>query len=266
MTPEERYLFDLNGFLHLKNVLSENELIAAQEAADRYITTPPNDLPPGFGIDGIRHINGFAFDKSLERLVFHPEIWPIVREFTAGRPKLSGGTLQVSVGNSDDHAYRLHSAREDTGPDSSHYEVRDGRIFCDNSVFFHYLSDVNPGDGGVVVLPGSHRSEFERPLNLFNNGTMEGLEEAPDGILNITPRAGDVVIITESLTHGALAWKPVDRYRAILMLRYSTQERTSSLVSEEAKSRLSPETVELVETCPETHKKRIAEKEVVTLS
>ena len=37
MMTEERYLFDLCGFLHLKNVLTPEELDAASEAARRYI-------------------------------------------------------------------------------------------------------------------------------------------------------------------------------------------------------------------------------------
>ena len=46
MTEEQRYLFDLCGFLHLKNVLTPEELDAASEAARRYIDSAPEDLPP----------------------------------------------------------------------------------------------------------------------------------------------------------------------------------------------------------------------------
>ena len=41
MTSEQRYLFDMTGYLHLKNVLNPEELHNAQEAADRYIQTSP---------------------------------------------------------------------------------------------------------------------------------------------------------------------------------------------------------------------------------
>ena len=37
MTEEQRYLFDLCGFLHLKNVLTPEKLDAASEAARHYI-------------------------------------------------------------------------------------------------------------------------------------------------------------------------------------------------------------------------------------
>jgi len=49
MTEEQRYLFDLSGYLHLKNVLSQDELYSASEAVNRYIGSLPEDLPPHFG-------------------------------------------------------------------------------------------------------------------------------------------------------------------------------------------------------------------------
>ena len=51
MSPEQRYFFDLTGYLHLRNVLSEEELKPAQQAADRYISMPPEQWPPEFGTD-----------------------------------------------------------------------------------------------------------------------------------------------------------------------------------------------------------------------
>jgi len=37
--------------------------------------------------------------------------------------------------------------------------------------------------------------------------------EVPPGVVNITPKVGDVVVISELLTHGALTWQPKDRER-----------------------------------------------------
>ena len=51
MTPDQRYFFDLTGYLHLRNVLSPEELAPAQAAADRYINMPPEEWPPEFGAD-----------------------------------------------------------------------------------------------------------------------------------------------------------------------------------------------------------------------
>ncbi len=40
MTPKQRYLFDLSSYLHLKNVLADDELREAQAAIDRLLATP----------------------------------------------------------------------------------------------------------------------------------------------------------------------------------------------------------------------------------
>ena len=48
MTPKQRYLFDLTGYLHLKNVLNEEELQKTQGAVERCVQTPTDELPPRY--------------------------------------------------------------------------------------------------------------------------------------------------------------------------------------------------------------------------
>ncbi len=84
---------DLRGFLHLRNALTADELAASRAAAERYLDTPPEEMPPGFRFDGRRLEHGFAFDRALERLAMHPSIWPIVKELTRGRSRLVTGML-----------------------------------------------------------------------------------------------------------------------------------------------------------------------------
>lgn len=263
MTSTQRYLFDLYGFLHLQNVLSPEELAAAQEAAARYIATAPEDLPPGFEIDGRRFTHGFAFDKALEKLVFHPGIWPIVLELTNYKPQLLSGTLQIDDVDIYNEGLHLHCAREDYGWESTRYEARDGRIYCDDFAVFPYLDDVFPGDGGLLVVPGSHKSNFPRPAELFDHGNIE--EGLPDGIVNVTPRAGDVVILPELATHGALPWKPVDRQRRALVLRYRPHHRGGGSLPDEIVARLWPETQELIAPAHYTHTKAIAKMDEVVV-
>lgn len=161
LTDEQRYLMDLNGYLHIKGCLSVDEIAAAREAVDEYVsfTCHPEDLPEGFSVDPFAH--GFAFHKALEALAWHPKVAPALLELTDGKPKLSSGTLLCQ-----DDSYGgggLHCAREDHGWQSAHWQVAAGRCHCDNFVVFPYLDDVHEGDGGLVVVPGSHKCNFERP-------------------------------------------------------------------------------------------------------
>ena len=263
MTPEQRYFFDVAGYLHLENVLSSKQLAACQKATQRYIDTPVDQLPEGFGKDGKRHINGFAFDKTLESLVFHPKTWPIIMELTNQKPRLTSGTLQVDL--PDSGGVGLHCARDDYGWESCRYEVRDNKIYCDNFVVFPYFDDVFPGDGGLLVVPGSHKASFPRPKTMFYNGNVVDTNDLPLGVINLTPRAGDVLIISELLTHGILPWNPPDRIRRILVLRYTPQHKGGGGPSETLKDRLSSQTLELMAPAHYTHSKNITQQNKIRI-
>ena len=260
MTPEQRYFLDLTGYLHLRRVLSTNELAAAQEAADRYITMPTEEWPLEFGADLDRHDlttyqHGFAFDRSLEVLTRHPAIWPFLMELTNRRPRLNGGSLGY---NRHGHAFHsLHAGwRPEKQPDVRRYYIEEGKIRCTDFALFFYLTDVFPGDGGLILLPGSHKANFPRPRQMFYPGFEEEAyvgDTVPPGVHNVCARAGDVVIMPEHVTHGALSWKPRDRDRRFLIVRYNVQHMLTGQqhpFPDAIRERLDPETIELIEPWP----------------
>ena len=118
----------------------------------------------------------------------------------------------------------------------------------------------------MLVVPGTHKTLFDRPEHLYHNGRIKDADDIPEGVVNITPKAGDFVIISELLTHGALPWKPKDRYRCVLTLRYRPQHRGESRVSEEVRERLSPETLELISQAGHFDTKEIVKKDVIKLT
>ncbi len=285
MTPEQRYFFDLTGYLHLEGVLQGEELKAAQAAAQRYIDTPPEQVPAGLKINLERehfnwYINAFAFDKALEALTMHPATWPIIKELTDDVPRLTSGNMMVDV-----HGYPFHPLHTGVkgspvhNPEEGRYSAVGGKVQCNDLVFFFYLTDVNPGDGGLIIIPCSHKSNFPYSKKDFypDSYTEEGdyrddyySTDVPEGVLNITPKAGDVVIISELVTHGALSWVPQDRDRRFLTLRYMQQHESvrGDLMrfAPEVCERLSPETLELAEPASFHHVKEIVKRDVVTLS
>ncbi len=275
MTPEQRYFFDTAGYLHLEGVLQGEQLAGTQEAVDRYVNTPEAELPPGFGSTNGSYKHSFAFDKRLEVLTRHPITWPIVRELTDNRPRLAGATMRVETTQNGLNA-KLHSAREGFGPQIPRYLTSNGRILCDYFVVFFYFTDVLPGDGGLLVIPGSHKANFERPPGIFyKDGDEEkgyGANKLPAGITNPTPKAGDVFIISELLTHGVLPWKPKDRDRRFIMFRYVPQymgpidDNLAFPFPDEIQGRLSPETRELIEFTSYNTIKNIVKRDSLTLS
>lgn len=76
------------------------------------------------------------------------------------------------------------------------------------------------------------------------------------------PKAGDVVMISEMVTHGALSWKPRERDRRFLTLRYMPQfVMPLNEFPDEVVERLLPETQELIATASYSQIKEIVQNE-----
>ena len=56
------------------------------------------DVYPDGRVNIATHLpHAFAFDKSLESIIFHERVWPIVMELTAGKPRLGGGVSSQAI-------------------------------------------------------------------------------------------------------------------------------------------------------------------------
>ena len=128
---------------------------------------------------------------------------PIITELTDGKPRFNRGTLVVNT-CANQKITSLHCACEDFGWQTRRYDVKDGQIHCNDSICFFYFTDVYPGDGGRVVLPGSYKSNFERPDGLFSQNLEDVDHPIYPPLANTTRKAGDVVVLSELTTHGAL--------------------------------------------------------------
>ena len=95
-------------YLHLEGALSLSELAAARRAADEMAHRDYDALPLAVKLrldqgvtpreqwgkgGGHLSVYGFAYDKALERIAFHPASWPAVLELTDGKPQLREGVL-----------------------------------------------------------------------------------------------------------------------------------------------------------------------------
>jgi len=72
------------------------------------------------------------------------------------------------------------------------------------------LADEGPGDGGLAVIPGSHKANFHCPQSMRRGEQYERY------VVDVNAKAGDAVIFTEALTHGTLPWKAKHQRRALL--------------------------------------------------
>jgi hypothetical protein len=149
LTHTERYLFDTHGILTLRGALSAEEVAAARAVVER----------------SRGKVSAFE-EPALERMHAHPRLLPVLLELMEGEPHLvSTGSATKQPARPEDAttarrpagAAQLHCQRE-YNRDAAHFVVRaPGRIYADNLVVFPYFTDCYEGDGGLVVIPGSHK-------------------------------------------------------------------------------------------------------------
>ena len=130
------------------------------------------------------------------------------------------------------------------------------------------------------------KASFTRPLGLYGsyglaarkafreNGNANRVssemplpeEYRKIGMTPICPRAGDMMIMPEAMTHGVMPWIPTDRPRYVLGLRYQSQHLGGSQTWPDGiLEKLSPNTRELLQHCHYTYTKGIAQVSRVEL-
>lgn len=196
MNEEERYLFDLQGYLVIPQIL-EPDTIRTMNA---WIDSKAEQDPIWQGQTGNSHIDHpITWGPEFLALLDHPRVLPYLEA-------LMGTSLRL------DHDYAIflepgHTGLKLHGPNGApfdpnhYYQCHNGQMFCGLTVATFALTDVLPGAGGLAVVSGSHKSNFECPLDIR-------LYQRPTSIVQQIPtQAGDCVIFTEALTHGTLPWK-----------------------------------------------------------
>jgi hypothetical protein len=211
MTDEERYLFDLRGYLVIPGVLAEEEVAQLNALIDGRELTPPD-----VSVESQRFGGFLGWDPRFRDLIDHPRILPYLLE-------MLGPALRL------DHAYgikmregspglNLHGGGTPYDP-AQYYHYRNERMYCGLTVVTWALSDALEGQGGFCCVPGSHKSNVALPAPIRNHSHNPGCTVA------VPMRAGDVLIFTEALTHGTLPWT-APHHRRSLLYKYSPGHQT----------------------------------------
>jgi hypothetical protein len=203
VSVEERFLFDLQGFVLLKNVLSPElcgELVTVlrrlekTDYADEWIKTAPKG---SWGPMRTKHVetkavrlNGLPrLDPIFDQLIAHPAITLRLKEFM-GEPQLIN---TWSISKEQGHAGGgWHRGLPPTHYTFRHNDIRSGML---NVVFF--LTDNGPEDGCVTAIPGSHKNNIDLPWGDYKELKMPGS-------IPVLGKTGDVFMFSESTIHNGL--------------------------------------------------------------
>ena len=216
LTAHERYFFDLQGFIILRQALLPAQVAACNRGLDSLQHTPVGRWAGRVvahsygGAEGLNLQQIYEGGPAFEDLIDHPAWIAKVQTLVGGE-----GTFDYLHGplfldeafanvRGPGGAIGLHSGGHD-GCLRTQYKVQDGRFHCGQVNVLMALTDIGPGDGGTMVIPGSHKAAFRHPdFDRYvyapgNDRTAEGCA----GAIEVFLQAGDALVFVDGISHGS---------------------------------------------------------------
>jgi hypothetical protein len=250
---EQDYLFDLRGYLILDQALSP----ADQAEINGWIDAQPSGAALGSwhgdvelhtysGNEGVNYQNIIEAGDVFERMIDHASWLPLVERWMANdynRISLNEAFLNVRRSGG---FIGLHSGGHVSAPIMSVRNANTGSWNVGQINVLIALTDIGPGDGCTVVVPGSHKSAVLHPelVDSPGNSVYRSDRHAGGslGAIEVHLKAGQAVMFTDAISHGATA-RTNPGCRRVAIYRYSPHaiaSRYNYLPSPELLARLSP--------------------------
>lgn len=262
LSDQEKWLFDLHGFLVLKQVVSPEDVQRMLELAEEWHALDDADLPPPLITyrdsstkrSTARAINRVEYvDEVFQRLALNREIMRVVLALTGNSPQLLQLALTKNTRENDDIQFHQGATGGLRNP-ANDYQAANGQVFATFLNAAISLVDVPPGAGGFVCIPGSHKSNFPYPEEI-------GIYDDPPTVCNVQVQAGDCVLFTELLRHGGRRWT-LETPRHTVFARYGTSYASWSPGAgplEEYRDRLPDDLYELMQMRGFQSRKRVVQ-------
>jgi hypothetical protein len=228
MTEEQKFFFDLRGWILLPGVLSDVEIEAMRAEAYSVAEAGKHQFIN-------RHL---SFQGALQTLLDHPAIAGILSEILAEEPFLADDYYAFRCENSfitvrppgwSKQERRdgglPHVVRPPQQANAMRYQAAGGKIFAGLTRVVWELEEVKSGQGGTSFLSGSHKAHFSYggPDRFRPNVSDSSWESSiRDMMEDYSCPAGSAVIFTESLVHAANDWTNPDNPRCAVFNCYNS--------------------------------------------
>jgi len=205
------YLFDLRGYLVLENAVDAAHLQALNTALDEF---PKLEWGEWYGnvqrfdnngAAGVELQNIVEGGEPFERLIDHPSWIPLLRHYCGEERSYVEGlyidecfaSVRRTGGFFPIHSGGYHGAAR------GQYRYQEGVFRCGQVNILLALTDIGPGDGGTMVIPGSHKSHLPHPL-AAEYSKITPMDALP-GAVEVHLKKGDALLFVDGLAHGASA-------------------------------------------------------------
>ena len=204
MTDEEKFRFDLTGFLVRPAILAPDEIAAIIAQIDR-IKHDSESLPPAE-----RGVPGGASSVLID----HPKVIEVLHEIIGKDVRLEG-TFCVWR-NKGEWAGDLHGGGPGQIDPIFGYRCQNGRIHAGMVRVVFELTDIAKQDGATHFIPGSHKANF--PMHP-DHMSLEGGQRS-EFLTSYECPAGSAIFFTENLCHAGPYWQR-DTPRVAVLNAYS---------------------------------------------
>jgi len=206
MTDEQRFLFDLNGFVVVRGALTAEEveryrdgvyrLARTRLAADRWDER-------GEPLEKVR-VSPLEHDPLFHDLIDHPASLPLVHATVGGPAILIDNDVELTPRG-------IPALGWHRGIGTFGYAHGSDGFHCTMVKCIWYLTDCGPGEGPTRIVPGSHKSLVDPPE--FDQ------EAGPPGAVDVAVSAGDLLVFSEACLHAGNL-NSSDRVRANMYFNY----------------------------------------------
>ena len=223
----DNYLFDLRGYVILRGALTADQLTSLNVAFDEF---PTNLDPWGWwgnvqrsDAEGDTH-KGYELQNvaqagpAFEQLIDHPAWINYMRTWAGETDSYVEGlfidecfaSVRRAGGYFDVHSGGYHGAVR------GQYRYVNGVFRCGQVNALMALTDIGPGDGGTMIIPGSHKSNFPHPGKPVGRDRMDEVE----GAIEVHLDAGDVLLFCDGIAHGGSSRTTTEGERRVVIYRY----------------------------------------------
>lgn len=258
LTEEEKWRFDLQGFMVLRQVIPSDALKQMLAVLEHWLAIDETQIPAPL----VRHrqepykthIDHIQYGHKLfQDLAANEHIIRAVAGLQMNAPRLfhcnfthmTRGTGEDFDLHRDDSGFKFPSGFRNPHND---YQTAHGQIYCSHLVTWIALSPV-PAGTGFTVVPGSHKSAFAAPDSSSGHSDPALAESIP-----LDP--GDCVICATSVLHNAKPWTEdyprLNIFQRYQLSAYFNETGKEGYPLEEHRDRISAEQYELESLSKET--------------
>lgn len=257
-TPMDDFLFDLRGYLVLKNAVEPELVDALNDVFDAFPVLAPGEWWGNAQRRDYTDQTGFELHNCVEAgepfepLIDHPSwIAKVLHYCGEGDSYVSGvfideciASIRSTGGHHPVHSGGYHGALR------GWYAYKNGVFRCGQVNIIVALTDIGEGDGPTMVVPGSHKSNFPHPLagDYARGDRMDHLE----GAVPVYLEKGDALLFVDGLLHGGSS-RTNPGERRVVIYRYGPtwgRTRFGYEDSQELLDRLTPRQRRVLQPVP----------------